>query len=119
MCLFYVRNISFECIIVKLGTILYQYKIVYFTVAANWEGETETQPEKAEMPEEKKIETTDDGGGEDEGIEELSEEEDDEEEDEGGTTSVVKPKKIIQEQESGEKKDHVNVVFIGHVGQYI
>lgn len=84
-------------------------------VAANWEGETETQPEKAEMPEEKKIETTDDGGGEDEGIEELSEEEESAEEDEGGTTSVVKPKKIIQEHESGEKKDHVNVVFIGHV----
>lgn len=108
-----------SCIIVKLGTILYQYKIVYFTVAANWEGETETQPEKAEMPEEKKIETTDDGGGEDEGIEELSEEEESAEEDEGGTTSVVKPKKIIQEHESGEKKDHVNVVFIGHVGQYV
>lgn len=56
----------------------------------------------------------DDGGGVDDNEEEEEEEEEDE--DEEGTTPVVKPKYKPQVEETGEKKDHVNVVFIGHVG---
>jgi hypothetical protein len=41
------------------------------------------------------------------------------EEGEDGEEAVIKPKKrIAKTEETKSKKEHVNVVFIGHVGQY-
>ena len=81
-------------------------------VAGDWEQESQKNE-----TEEVNVKDNDDGGGveDNEEEEEEEEEEDEEEEDEGGTTPVVKPKHKPQVEETGEKKDHVNVVFIGHV----
>lgn len=113
---FTLQNSDFNIVFLYVGLEIFETCLIFFLETVPVAGDWEQESQKNET-EEVNVKDNDDGGGvEDNEEEEEEEEEDEEEEDEGGTTPVVKPKHKPQVEETGEKKDHVNVVFIGHVG---